>query len=64
MVESPLHDSCLSHMPLVPACTPAAVRCRLVGVARVPKVSEAFLDIFLMLPTDALAVMKARLEFS
>lgn len=38
--------------------------CRLVGVARVPKVSEAFLDIFLMLPTDALAVMKAKLEFS
>lgn len=38
--------------------------CRLVGVARVPKVSEAFLDIFLMLPTDALAVMKATLEFS
>jgi hypothetical protein len=40
------------------------VLCRLVGVARVPKVSEAFLDIFLMLPTDALAVMKATLEFS
>jgi len=38
--------------------------CRLVGVARVPKVSEAFLDIFLMLPTDALAVMKAKLVFS
>lgn len=37
---------------------------KLVGVARVPKVSEAFLDIFLMLPTDALAVMKAKLVFS
>jgi hypothetical protein len=38
--------------------------CRLVGVARVPKVDDAFLSTFLMLPTDALAVMKAQLEFS
>jgi hypothetical protein len=47
-------------------CTPVAscCTCRLVGVARVPEVSEAFLDIFLMLPTDALAVMRATLEFS
>lgn len=37
---------------------------KLVGVARVPKVDDAFLSTFLMLPTDALAVMKAQLEFS
>ncbi|KAF6262445.1 hypothetical protein COO60DRAFT_1699303 [Scenedesmus sp. NREL 46B-D3] len=37
---------------------------KLVGVARVAKVDDAFLSTFLMLPTDALAVMKARLEFS
>eukprot|EP00775_Hariotina_reticulata_P001609 gene1609-1949_t len=36
----------------------------LVGVARVPEVEDAFLNTFLMLPTDALAVMKASLEFS
>lgn len=38
--------------------------CRLVGVARVPPVKDLLLDTFLMLPTDALAVMTATLEFS
>jgi hypothetical protein len=37
---------------------------RLVGVARVPKVEDIFMDTFLMLPTDALAIMKATLDFS
>jgi hypothetical protein len=35
--------------------------CRLVGVARVPKVDDGFLNTFLMLPTDALAVMDAEI---
>jgi hypothetical protein len=35
-----------------------------VGVARVPKVDDWFLNTFLMLPTDALAVMRAQLEFT
>jgi hypothetical protein len=35
-----------------------------VGVARVPPVKDLLLDTFLMLPTDALAVMTATLEFS
>ncbi|GBF96169.1 hypothetical protein Rsub_08917 [Raphidocelis subcapitata] len=40
---------------------------RLVGVARVPRVeaeNDWWTNIFLMLPTDALAVMDARFEFS
>lgn len=37
---------------------------KLVGVARVPKTSDAFLNIFLMLPTDALAVLSAQLILS
>ena len=39
---------------------------RLVGVARVPRVDPSadwFLNLFLMLPTDALAVMEATLAF-
>jgi hypothetical protein len=39
-------------------------RARLVGVARVPPTSDAFINGFLMLPTDALAVLSAELEFS
>lgn len=47
------------------ALTPVVVPCRLVGVARVPKVAgDVFLNTFLMLPTDALAIMRAELEFS
>lgn len=41
-------------------------RDRLVGVARVPKVDDPndwWTNLFLMLPTDALAVMDARFEF-
>ena len=40
-------------------CTPL----RLVGAATVPKVDDIFLNTFLMLPSDALAVMSAELEF-
>lgn len=36
---------------------------RLVGVAEVPKVDDLFCDTFLMLPTNALAVMSCELEF-
>ena len=36
---------------------------RLVGVAEVPPVEDLFMNTFLMLPTEALAVMKANLEF-
>lgn len=39
-------------------------RARLVGVARVPRTDDAFLNSFLMLPTDALAVLSAEIEFS
>lgn len=39
-------------------------RARLVGVARVPVTGDPFLDNFLMLPTDALAVLSAELRFS
>ena len=39
-------------------------RARLVGVARVPPTPDAFLNTFLMLPTDALAVLSAELTFS
>lgn len=37
---------------------------RLVGVARVPTTGDAFLDTFLMLPTDCLAVLSAELKFA
>jgi hypothetical protein len=40
---------------------------RLVGVARVPRVEQEndwWTNLFLMLPTDALAVMDARFEFA
>jgi hypothetical protein len=37
---------------------------KLVGVARVPPVKDGLLDTFLMLPTDALAVLSAELKFS
>lgn len=37
---------------------------RLVGVARVPPTGDAFLDGFLMLPTDALAVLSVELKFT
>lgn len=36
----------------------------LVGVAEVPKTGDGFLDSFLILPTDALAVMSAEMKFS
>lgn len=39
-------------------------RARLVGVARVPRTTDGFLNTFLMLPTDALAVLSAELKFS
>jgi hypothetical protein len=39
-------------------------RARLVGVARVPATADALLNGFLMLPTDALAVLSADMEFS
>lgn len=39
-------------------------RARLVGVARVPRTEDAFVNTFLQLPTDALAVLSAELEFS
>lgn len=39
-------------------------RAKLVGVARVPKTGDGFLDGFLMLPTDALAVLSADIDFS
>lgn len=39
-------------------------RATLVGVARVPKVEDMFLNAFLFLPTDALAVMQAELVLS
>jgi len=35
----------------------------LVGVARVPRTGDSFLDSFLMLPTDALAVLSAEMKF-
>ena len=39
-------------------------RARLVGVAQVPKVDDdLLLNLFLMLPTDALAIMSAEFEF-
>lgn len=53
---------CLSSATSVTGVCPRY--CRLVGVARVPKVDDVFLKTFLMLPTDALAVMKAELVFS
>lgn len=36
---------------------------RLVGVARVPTTTDPLLNTFLMLPTDALAVLSATLTF-
>ncbi|KAL4458075.1 hypothetical protein ABPG75_012940 [Micractinium tetrahymenae] len=39
-------------------------RAKLVGVARVPTTGDAFLDTFLMLPTDCLAVLSAELKFA
>ena len=39
-------------------------RVRLAGVARVPPTGDALLDTFLMLPTDALAVLSAELTFT
>lgn len=43
--------------------TPVLASCRLVGVSNVPKTGDAFMDTFLMLPTDALAIMSAEFEF-
>jgi hypothetical protein len=37
--------------------------CRLAGVAGVEKTGDLFLDSFLLLPADALALMSADLEF-
>ena len=39
-------------------------RARLVGVARVPRTEDALLNAFLQLPTDALAVLSAELDFA
>ena len=39
-------------------------RARLAGVARVPRTEDPLLNNFLMLPTDALAVLSAELKFS
>ncbi|CAI7792944.1 unnamed protein product [Closterium sp. NIES-54] len=41
----------------------ASGKCTLVGVARVPPVNDSFLDTFLLLPTDVLAVLPAELRF-
>ena len=38
-------------------------RGRLAGVARVPRADDAVLNAFLMLPTDALAVLSADITF-
>eukprot|EP00983_Pelagomonas_calceolata_P074255 1152485-Pelagomonas_calceolata.AAC.1 len=35
--------------------------CRLVGTSNVPKTGDFLLDAFLMLPTDALAIMDAQM---
>ncbi|KAJ9527556.1 hypothetical protein QJQ45_025831 [Haematococcus lacustris] len=37
---------------------------KLVGTATVDKTGDLFLDNFLLLPTDALAIMSAELEFA
>lgn len=53
--------------PLRPALDPPLFAPRLVGVARVPRVEQEndwWTNLFLMLPTDALAVMDARFEFA
>ena len=42
----------------------ASGKAKLAGVARVPKTGDAFLDNFLILPTDALAVLSADLKFT
>lgn len=39
-------------------------KCRLVAVARVPKTNDWFVDTFLLLPTDALAILSAEMHFS
>lgn len=39
-------------------------RARLVGVARVPTTSDPVMNLFLQLPTDALAVLSAELSFA
>ena len=39
-------------------------RVRLAGVASVPPNGDVFLEKFLMLPTDALAVLSAELKFT
>jgi len=39
-------------------------KARLVGVAQVPKTGDGFLDSFLMLPSEALAVLSADLQFT
>ena len=38
--------------------------CLLVGTARIAPVNDAFMDNFLMLPTDVLAVLPAKFEFT
>ena len=57
------------HVPVL-AChvtdwhvTPHVLACRLVGVARVPRVDDLLLNTFLQLPTDALAIMSADISF-
>ena len=39
-------------------------QCVLAGTARIAPVNDAFMDNFLMLPTDVLAVLPAQFEFS
>ena len=60
----PASPRCARTPPPSPPPRPGARR--LVGVARVPRVEDSadfFTNLFLMLPTDALAVMEARFEF-
>ncbi len=44
-------------------CVCVCVYRRLAGTAQVEKTGDAFMDTFLMLPTDALAIMSAQLTF-
>ena len=39
------------------------VKGKLLGIARVPKTNDLFLDTFLMLPTDAFAMLSAEFVF-
>ncbi|GBG91725.1 hypothetical protein CBR_g53539 [Chara braunii] len=41
----------------------ASGNCKLVGIATVPRVDDHFMNAFLMLPTEVLAIMQSRFEF-